>query len=397
MNWETVHGMGSMVGTRFLGQLVVGVALLSQAALAEPNEAQSLHIKNSTEESSIRPWTGEWNFEMGGESFSEGRDTGAAAYLYLRSKFDYRYSPWLRAHVRPRLDLFSSRIQEREESDEYESRVRLNEGYLSLSPLASVELRAGAISHEHLENSLLVSSHRAFPGVAALAEHKGKHFQATLMVQHLVPTSYSLNSERDSKEALPRFSTQSVHLAGDMGSNWTWRGHLGHFQWSDLPDKVAYESQSMGNRPTGAEFAAGATLASGFDGYFWGGEFCACGWAPIQGVVEYQGLVNQRTPGAFADGEKIGLGPRWIHRNFTLDLRYFHFFLESDATVARYAPKSLGYTNRIGDGIEARLDLTKYKFAIVGDWVNARTLRSSTSQQTLTDFKIGVETHYAPF
>ena len=80
-----------------------------------------------------------------------------------------------------------------------------------------------------------------------------------------------------------------------------------------------------------------------------------------------------------------------------LDLRLRRYFIESDVTVASYNRGMLGHTNRLGDNVEFKLDFKEAKFAIVGEWDNAQTLLDRPLQKTVTQYYLGVETHYAPF
>ncbi|NJL24153.1 MAG: hypothetical protein HC902_02545 [Calothrix sp. SM1_5_4] len=346
-----------------------------------------------------RPWRGQWNFEIGGTSFSEDKDAGAAAYFFFRTEFEYRFASWLGARVRPRLNLYSSRVQERYDNDEFSSRVALSEAFLSVRPWTFFELRGGAINQGFLNSPMLISSSRAFPGFQQILVFEQRDDLAIeLVTQQVVPTSYTLNSERTQKESLPSFQTQSLHMGGKFLKSMEWTAFGGHYAWSNLPDKVAYQSEILGNTPNGGEAIPGTKMLYGFDGFFWGSEFAFCAdWAPVQFVGEYQGMRNNRAPGNSADGQVWGLGPRFELWDTEFDLRYRRYFTESDATVALYNRGMYGNTNREGDNIEFKVNFRDQKFSVVGEWVNAVALFNNGTQKTMTSYYLGVETHYAPF
>ncbi|MGE0526675.1 MAG: hypothetical protein AB7P49_06395 [Bdellovibrionales bacterium] len=351
---------------------------------------------NSESLAPVRPWTGEWNFQIGGLSFEEGKDEGAAAFLYFSTRFEYRFSSLLKARVKPQLQMYSSRVQERYDNDFSESRVRMDEAHLAFQPVQQLELRAGAIDQGELSSPLLVANSRAFPGFQEILSQTWGNYRLGVMAQQVVPTSYSLNTEREREEELPTFLTESLHVSAREFDNLDLDLSVGRYHWSDLPDKVAFESARVGNRVAG-EVAPGARFLSGFDGLFLSSRACWCGPSWLGLVGEFQRVHNSEAPPSMADAQMWGLGPRLNFGRHELDLRYRSYFVESDATVANYNRAMLGHTNRIGDNIEARLDFKEQKFAIVGEWVNARTLRESSTQKTLTSYYIGVETHYAPF
>jgi hypothetical protein len=196
---------------------------------------------------------------------------------------------------------------------------------------------------------------------------------------------------------LPSFQTQSLHARGTHQGGYEWSALLGHYTWAGLPDKVAFQSAVVGNTVPGGEVAPGSKLAYGFDGYFYGLKGCVCGDRRVGLAAGFQRLHNASAPGDSADGQSWSLGPRFVFGQRELELTYTNYFIESDATVAVYSPSSAGYTNRIGDALDMALHFKDQGFTVKGRWVNARTLANKDSQQTMTEFYLGVETDYAPF
>lgn len=366
--------------------------------------ASQVHAQSSTTSlpigslapSSKRPLTGEWRFSVGGTSYREDRDEGAAAELVFDTKLDYRFSKMLFAHFEPEAVLYSGRLQERYDNDQYQSRIGLVEGFVGVKPLPYFEGRAGAINQDFLHNPILISKHRAFPGAQEIVMSDTKPVSVKLVAQQVIPTSYSLNAERTEKEPLPSFQTQSVHVNGEHEEA-AWELSAGHYRWAQLPDKIAFESARAGNTVIGGDAAPGARFSYGFDGYF------AHAWThlaknyPVSLVLEYTRNRNGLAPSEAADAQMFGGGPMFRIGDTELELRYYSFFVESDATVARYLPGSLGYANRMGDRLEVALHFPQQKFRVKGSWTNALTVANRPEQQTMTDFYLGVETDYAPF
>ncbi|HMN69105.1 MAG TPA: hypothetical protein PKC28_11245, partial [Bdellovibrionales bacterium] len=188
-------------GSRFGHGILVGILLLTPLARAQVTGFSSLELNE--EPGRERLWKGEWKFEIGGHKFEEGKDQGAAALLYFTGKFEYSFAWWLKARVTPRVDLFTSRVQERYDNDTYSNRLRLIEGVISIQPFQEVELNAGAINQRHLDSPMLVSGQRSFPGLQQVYQRQFSAFGVELNAQQVVPTSTSLNTEREDEEALP--------------------------------------------------------------------------------------------------------------------------------------------------------------------------------------------------
>ena len=344
-----------------------------------------------------RTWKGDYQLEMGGEGFREARDEGVAAFFKIKSRFDLTFSPWLKARVEPRLVLFSSRLQSRYADDQYDSNLRAKNAYLSVRPVRHVELRAGALAQDYLENSLLVSRARAFPGLQQIASAEVvPGLKAQLILQQAVPTSTTLNPERNGKEPLPLFQTQSIHLKGRNVLYVDYDARVGHYAYSRLPDKVAFDSAVLGNSVPNGEVAAGSRFLYGFDGFFWGGT-ATVGSGRLLGEFEYQGVHNRLARADSADAQAWALGPKLYWRDQVITLKYGQHFIESDATVARYNVANLGHNNRLGQSVELRWAFTKQHFALRGEVIESRVIAPQNTQQNLSVFTLGVETDYASF
>ncbi len=347
-----------------------------------------------------KPWMAQWKFAMGGISFSEGQDEGAAAFSKFSLKFDYKFNTWIRAHIEPEAEFFSSRVQERYDNGTYESKLRMKEGYLSAHYEELAEVRGGAISLKDLSGEdragMVVSGGRSFPGVQERVTVKGKKAQVMLMAQQLVPTSYTLNTERDNQEKLPSFNTESLHGKYTPIEQIELKAMVGHYSYRQLPDKVAFESARLGNRVNG-EVAPGAQFKSGFDGYFWSGYAKGEITPSVAVFGELGGIVNNEADASDRDGQLWGIGPEFNFGSTQIIVEYGQFYLESDATVAYYTSSSTGNTNREGQFVNLIADFKESNFKLLAQWATAEPIISNGTQKTFNEYFIKVESHYASF
>lgn len=381
-----------MFGSRFSSLGLVGLIAFGAPALAQ--NASSLRLPADPKPAAEK-WKAEYELFMGGNGFTEGKDEGVGSLVYFKTKFGYQFTPWLRASVKPRIDLFAGRAQERYDNDTYQNRIRLLEAYAAVQPVEFFEVRGGGINQGYLNSPMLISSHRDFPGFQEVATYQNGNFKAELIAEQVVPTSYTLNPERQTKETLPSFLAQSLHVSGK--SDWAELSMVGgHYEWLNMPNKVAFESAITGNLVDG-DVAPGAHFKNKFNGWFGGIEFCACLSGPVQFTFDYQRILNAAAPSTDSDAQSWGFGPRFMMGDRELEIHYRNYFIESDATIGIYNRSLLGNTNRMGDDIEFKLDFKDRKFAIVGEWINARTIRDNSTQKTMTVYYLGLETPYAPF
>ncbi|MBX3022218.1 MAG: hypothetical protein KF799_11140 [Bdellovibrionales bacterium] len=386
-----------MLGLKTFTWAVLLTLISGLPARAQEASTSTLKAEAPTE-ASKRRWNGDWKFEISGGGFSEDRDEGAAAAFSFTSKFDYRFNSILSAHFEPEVDLYSGRLQERFDNDAYENRMGLGSGYVGLKPIEQLEARGGIVSQEFLDHPLLISRHRAFPGLQVLAQSNTEPVNVMVVGQQVIPTSYSLNAERTDKEAMPSFQTISLHLSGKRPGLVEWETMAGHYRYSELPNKVSFQSAQTGNTPLDAiGTAAGTRLAYQFNGYFWRAEACLCLDGPLSFDFKYAGILNSAAPSEARDGQIYGVGPRFRIGSDEIKFIYYGYFLESDATVSRYARSSLGFTNRIGDILEAEYHFKDQGFKIKAQYVRADTLAETANQKIMTQYSLGVETDYAPF
>jgi hypothetical protein len=361
-----------------------------------PTNKSTLRVKESDPDTTPR-FHGEWEGETGGEGMDQGKDQGFAAHFGGRIKIDYRLSNMFHFQGTPYASFYSGRLQQRIENDDYESRLGLDDGYLQFTPTKWFELRAGALSQRFLDMPLLVSRGRAFPGVMEMGHIDFDHTtHLDLVAQQTVPTSRSLNTDRDEREKLPTFHTESAHLKFTPLEDFNFTAWGGHYQWTGLPEKVAFYSQLLGNTASG-EQASNAHFLYGFNGVFGGLRGCWCRSAGPGLEMSLSRFVNLDAPDGRKNGQLFEVSPMWRTKFWDLKVTGGLFFNERDTTPGYYNPSRFGNNNRVGESLEVKLHLRQYKFSIIGQFIDANTINDDPYQQHLTSMLFGLETDYEAF
>lgn len=338
-----------------------------------------------------------WDLNIGGGYSSEGKDEGAMTYVYGGLDFNYKLLPNLKAKIEPRFRVYEGRVQARYDDDLMSNGFGAQNAYLSYEPIPYIELRGGAQSQREVRSPMLVSNYRAFTGAKEIFKFDTNGVSYAAVFQQVIPSSQSLNTEREDKEPLPWFKTEALDLKGK--TEWLeWRATGGLFQWESMPSKVVAESGQVGNLVNG-DLVPGATLQFEHKGWFASADGCFCNLGLVGILVEYQRISNTAAPSSVADAQLWGIGPRFTWNDMELDLRYRQFFIESEATVAIYNKSRFGHTNRMGDNLEAELRFKKLGFSLYAEGyrVNPITKTYHPNQFDMQEFYLGVETDYASF
>ena len=360
-----------------------------------PEEKSTLRV--GSPDDFQKRFQGSWAAEMGFEGSDQGKDEGFASHLGFRAATDMKLSPMLAMRAVPAADFYSARLQKRNLSDDYQSQLSVDDFYLQFTPFRWLEMRAGALSQRFLDLPLLVSRERAFPGgMFAFHVDVADWAKLDVVAETVVPTSRSLNWERSEREPIPLFQTLSVHLALQAAQPWNFTMWTGHYAWSDLPSKVAFDSQIIGNEPS-TGVPATAHFQYGFDGLFGGLRACYCASAPWSVELGLMAFHNLNAPVERSNAGMVELSPTMDRKFWNLKFTYAYFFNESDTTPAYYNPARYGNNNRVGQSFEAKFTLKKYQFAILAQYVDSNTINFDLNQQRLTSMLVGVETDYVAF
>lgn len=394
--------MGWVVKSLITFSLVIASSalLLVSFANAESSDVtglSSLKIDQISETPKLKKFEGEWKFALGARGQTEGLDEGVASFISLRAKTKYSLLENLSIHVNPRFDFYSSQIQQRYEDDLYQTKIRLTDAYVKYSPIEDLDLKFGAHGQGILNQEMIIAERKVFPGAQEILRIEGSLMRFEIMAQQLVPTGSSLNTERSEKEKIPAFFTESIKIMNKKGaSDYQWEAQGGHYRWQGLSSKTAFFSDMSGNQTTGTSITD-KKFATAFDGYFGSLAGCWCVSQQFNLSARFERVRNSLAPSSGADGQAWSLMPKLIFSDLDLSLNYWKYFIESDATVSEYVSTSTAGTNRDGQEVKFLIDLKKLGFSIDARWAQAIPINADLVQKTITEYYIGLESHYVAF
>lgn len=334
----------------------------------------------------------QWNLEFGSEFEAEGRDESLAIVTGLGMELRFEFTQNLRLVLAPNARFYSARSQERFDSDNFEDRINLREAFLQYQPLPVLNIKAGSISQGSIDQPQLLSNHRSFPAILIQAEGGSESLTASAFLQESVPTSYSYNAQREDKEALPGLRSLRASLTSVPLTDWQMELAVGRLSWRNLPSKVAFNSQKLGNSPFG-EFAPGSRFVTGFETDFLGAEVNYCLECRYGVSGSYSRAHNSQAPGDSADAQLMGVAVHYRMPTLITSLAVDDFFSESDVTPAVYASSSFGNTNRRGQRLRLEFEVPSKDIKIKTEWVKANVIAGTPFQSDLNYVYLGVETH----
>lgn len=340
---------------------------------------------------------GWWQVQTGMETRDEGLDQAFATVVSAQTNFDVKLAPMLAMRLSPGATFFTSRFQQHINNDDYESQFYIGDSFVQFAPMQTLEFRAGSLSQQFIGNNQLVSQSRAFPGIMEMVHFDlDSETHLDLSAEQVVPTSRSLNVDRDGKEPMPYFHTQMASLRYEPMQGLGFKVNAGHYSWLSLPSKVAYDSELLGNKPTCGDEAC-STFNYSFDGFFGAGSVT---WSEpnLFGVTAGINLVrNMDAPTGHRDAQDLRLEPFLDRKFYRAQLALDYFFSETDVTPARYTSARFGNNNREGYAITGKVRFKKYNFSVYGQYVSADPIVNDLNQFHLTTAILGVETDYASF
>lgn len=371
----------------------------SATLLDQPPLEASLKLSQSnlTPDPADRRWAGQWWLGSSVVNFSEGKDEGTSNVVRAGMLFGYQLTPWARFKLNTEVRFVSSRIQTRYEDDVTTSGLRLREGYLSFGPEETFEFRMGALSQKDLNSDLLIHGRRSFPGVREQVYLGPKNMQLSLWAQQTMPTSYSLNTQRDEREKTPTFLTETAQVILKPSEEYDAVFAISHFKFNNLPAVVAFESSALGNTTNG-DVAANSDFKYGFEGFVFSAQGCVCWSGPLAFRFGGQWLLNTEAPSQANKGQLLFIEST-IRAGKTLNItpRYSAFFNESDTSPAYYNRWELGNNNRKGLIAEIDFEFPKAGFLINASYVQAAMINPDPFQFDKQVFMIGVETNHVSF
>ncbi len=327
-----------------------------------------------------------------------------AATFQIQSRFHYRFHPRLQVLTAFDLNFSSEREQTSFANTELEGRgLYMRQAELEYRPWDAIRLSAGAIPQGCCYLSeLVISPYHAFPGLTqSLTVPISRDWSLEVKAQQSIPTSRSQSSQRLEKEPLPYFLTESLALNWSATEDLQLQSYVTHYQFVDMPSRVAFISGQRGNDLPAGATPASARFAYGFNGLVWG---LSSQWrlAPrfeLQAGLE--SVHNLSAPTSFGRGELVRGGGKVDFASFEITPEVFVFYNESDTTVSAYNSGSLGHNNRKGVGLDLGLSFKNLGFSLKGSYVRSDLINQQDSsfgrslQVPQQYFFIKLETHHA--
>lgn len=262
-------------------------------------------------------------------------------------------------------------------------------------PDLGLNLATGALNAGENVSDLLLSS-QTFPALRQQAHWKRGRTLLSLSAIQAIPTSTTLSSKAVEKEPTPYYLMETLA----WNQHWTpaFRTHLrvSHFQFVNLPDKVAFESRLFGNSVQNLDLNRGRFLYD-FEGYQPEAAFTTdFGRMELHWKTQY--LINTGAPSGQNQGlsHQIGwesaLSSRWA----TLGAIGV-FENQSDSSPAFYNSWKRGHNNTQGE--YARLGLvfaraSGHEIRILADFVQSRVVKPNPYQSDAKLIQLSLETGY---
>lgn len=345
-----------------------------------------------------RNWTGEWWAGTSMQTFSEGKDDGFGSAFKLGTQVKYVMAPWARMLFDVEARFYGSQVQAKYEDDIMASSLRLREGYVGFGAEDTFETRFGAISQRYLRSDFLIHGRRAFPGASETFGVGNSKMRFGGYLQQVVPTSYSLLTDRQDREITPTFLTETLSFKITPVKAFEAELYATHYRFNHLPAVVAFKSGTLGNSFTG-EDSADSRFVYSFDGFMIGSEFCACLSGPLAFHFGGQWLQNSSAPTDRNRGQVLYLSSEIrLPNEVTVTPGYSVFFIESDVTPAAYNRWDFGNTNRKGSVAKLEINFKRQKFKVGVEYSNSDLISSNPYQNPEKNvLSVGVETDHVQF
>lgn len=334
-----------------------------------------------------------WRARMYGEAVefeSQSAQIGTVDF-FVESK--YKMLQNLEALVFFRAKFAAGRSQDFYGDLEPDSGVLLREGSLKYTPFEFLNVKAGIINQDWLNNPQLVWR-QSFPGASIRLSNKFTDtFELAFTSQYLIPTSQTLSTRTGDKEATPSFTTQTLN-ANYQNAGLNIIGSATYFEFQDLPSMVAFTSLQRGNDRILQNGPNNSRFRYQFKG--WVGAFGANyrindSLEPFGG---YSLMQNTKAEDTYDTAQMVEVGNRIHMENHIFSLAYENFFTESDVAPAFYNSFGYGNTNRKGQGIDAYWQFKKHNFRVRAQYYKTNVINDNGIQQDSDYFYLGVESGY---
>ena len=386
MNPRFVRHCAFLATAIFSAELVV----LSQPSFAEEATTPAPIVNQLKSEESIKAKKTKTslNIRSGIINWKEGADNGLVTAIRATGAIEHQLLNSVQANASVSAVTASGRVQEINGNGEGAD-FNIKEASLMWLPLDSVSLKVGAINQSVLNAPLLVNN-RAFIGTSQGFETNPLGVNVKLLAQQLVPTSETLNSDRNVEEPLPYFFTQSVLLETPSDKVVHAGIGLSLFNYSDLPSVVAADSSLLGNTVIGGS-GPSSKFAEEFSGYHLSvnGELKLITQASLKLWSTW--LENTASESQSRQGQLVGGSLNLNFPSFRIEPKMEVFFKEADAVPASYSSELYAFNNRRGYRAGVVFELPETGFLASVFYVNADTIFTSAAQDRYENYEIRIE------
>lgn len=403
----TLKALRALAGTSLV--IGFGYILISVVSLASANQAATLpettlRTNQQTDQRALLSNSKsalEWDLGVSGQSFEDKFNQSLFTRFKLDLKADAKLGEYFKVFGSTRLQTEQGQAQGLDiEPNRRSSGVYLleagGETRFEIYPELEAGLRLGALRPGNRYTSFLLLSGQTFPGVEQSLSWKTKNTKLTFTANQMIATSTSLSTKAVSKEPLPLFVSERIEFVQDWSQWLSTRLQLTHFQFIDLPEKVAYESRLYGNSVDTIVIGRGRFI-NGFEGYQ--PSFSIKGdIGRFSLVYDTQYLINTEAPAGQNEGLTNSAGfisP--FGKNAKLQLVGGVFQNEADTSPAFYNSWNHGHNNVRGEF--ARLDvlLAEPQFKITAYYSHFDLLDNRPYQSDGQYFSLSLETGYDDF
>ena len=337
-------------------------------------------------------FSGSWRMKLGAEKLNDEISQGTVTNLSGSMKLDYQLIETLRFYGEPKISSSQGQAQSLYGEFEPNNSFSVDEALINFAPHEFVDFNAGILSHQpekRIGNSYLMAN-APFPGIEiSIHVLNFEKVKLDLLLEESIPTSYSLDSGVQEREATPRFHAQSIKL--DLGHEKDYlrsKTFLTKYQFDNLPSIVAQKSLTKGNTVTD-----GYHFDYKFSGYSLSTEvdFDLNSSLTVLGVGSY--LVNDEAPKGLGTGYSWGGGfDYYIAKDLIFTSKIEKFYNEPDIAPAYYSTYQLGLNNRQGYIYEVGLEFSNLNLKLKAGYMDSDLVYKSGLMAKRTSYSIKLET-----
>jgi len=373
-------------------QILMGISFGNEQTKSSKQNKSSAKTSTANISSENTKFSGSWRIRLGAEKLNDEISQGTAANLSGSMKLNYQLVDSLRFYGEPKISISQGQAQSLYGEFEPNNTFSVDEALINFAPHEFLDLNAGILSHQpekRIGNAYLMAS-ASFPGIEAVIHVLNfEKVKMDLLLEESIPTSYSLDSGVEEREASPRFHAQSVKLnLGNKKDYLKSTMFITKYQFDNLPSIVAQKSITRGNT-----VSDGYHYDYGFSGYSAAVlvEYDFLSNFTLLALGSY--LLNDQAPDGLNKGYSTGGGIEFtISKDLTLTSKVDKFYIEPDVAPAYYSTYQLGLNNRQGYIYELGMEFTNYNLKLKAGYMDSDLVYKSGLMAKRTSYSIKLET-----